>query len=140
MTVTSTFETRPSLLSQEFASDIRRGVRGCLRRSSSGCVQLTADLGCWGSVGRGEPALEGDLEGVEWYLPAHRPERVVLDAFGAAAASWREALEDLDEDVLAEAVDELVRGLLGQLADWQQSISELGRVLTTATERRPLPG
>ncbi|MEU1482781.1 hypothetical protein [Streptomyces sp. NPDC005752] len=56
-----------------------------------------------------------------------------LAAFDAAAAPWREALEDLDEDVLAEAgaearafgagpttaVDELVRGLLGQLADWQ---------------------
>ncbi|MEV6735223.1 hypothetical protein [Streptomyces sp. NPDC051364] len=50
-----------------------------------------------------------------------------LAAFDAAAAPWREALEDLDEDVLAEAaaearafgagpaaaVDELVRGLLG---------------------------
>ncbi|MFD3534190.1 hypothetical protein [Streptomyces sp. NPDC058664] len=80
--------------------------------------------------------------------------RVALDAFDAAAARWREALEDLDEDVLAEAaaearafgagpaaaVDELVRGLLGQLADWQQSIGELGRALTTATEGRPLPG
>lgn len=62
-------------------------------------------------------------------------ERVALAAFDAAAAPWREALEDLDEDVLAEAaaearafgagpaaaVGELVRGLLGQLADWQQS-------------------
>ncbi len=28
-------------------------------------------------------------------------ERVALDAFDAAAAPWREALEDLDEDVLA---------------------------------------
>ncbi|MEU1435098.1 hypothetical protein ABZ438_13480 [Streptomyces sp. NPDC005786] len=60
----------------------------------------------------------------------------------------------LHEDVLAEAatearafgagpaaaVDELVRGLLGQLADWQQSIGELGRALTTATEGRPLLG
>ncbi|MFD9484693.1 hypothetical protein ACFWBX_11940 [Streptomyces sp. NPDC059991] len=27
-----------------------------------------------------------------------------------------------------------------QLADWQQSIGELGRALTTATEGRPLPG
>lgn len=77
-----------------------------------------------------------------------------LAAFDAAAAPWREALEDLDEDVLAEAaaearafgagpaaaVDELVRGPLGQLADWQQSIGELGRALTTATEGRPLPG
>uniref|UniRef100_A0AAU2JZF8 Uncharacterized protein n=1 Tax=Streptomyces sp. NBC_00049 TaxID=2903617 RepID=A0AAU2JZF8_9ACTN len=77
-----------------------------------------------------------------------------LAAFDAAAAPWREALEDLDEDVLAEAaaearafgggpaaaVDELVRGLLGQLADWQQSIGELGRALTTATKGRPLPG
>ncbi|WP_228925417.1 hypothetical protein [Streptomyces sp. DH7] len=38
------------------------------------------------------------------------------------------------------AVDELVCGLLGQSADWQQSIGELGRALTTATEGRPLPG
>ncbi|UUS35072.1 MULTISPECIES: hypothetical protein [Streptomyces] len=81
-------------------------------------------------------------------------EHVALDAFDAAAAPWREALKDLDEDVLAEAaaearafgpgpaaaVDELGRGLLGQLADWQQTIGELGRALTTATERRPLPG
>ncbi|MFJ5811486.1 hypothetical protein [Streptomyces sp. NPDC093093] len=78
----------------------------------------------------------------------------VLAAFDAAAAPWCEALEDLEEDVLAEAaaearafgagpaaaVDELVRGLLGQLTDWQQSIGELGRALTTATEGRPLPG
>lgn len=77
-----------------------------------------------------------------------------LAAFDAAAAPWREALKDLDEDVLAEAaaegrafgsgpaaaVDELLRGLLGQLAGWQQSIGELGRALTTATEGRPLPG
>ncbi|MEU9061346.1 hypothetical protein AB0D13_21430 [Streptomyces sp. NPDC048430] len=77
-----------------------------------------------------------------------------LAAFDAAAAPWREALEDLHEDVLAEtatearafgagpaaAVDGLVRGLLGQLADWQQLIGELGRALTTATEGRPLPG
>ncbi|KQZ16560.1 MULTISPECIES: hypothetical protein [Streptomyces] len=63
-----------------------------------------------------------------------------LAAFDAAAAPWREAFEGLDEDGLAEAaaearafgagpaaaVDELVRGLLGQLADWQQSIGELG--------------
>lgn len=77
-----------------------------------------------------------------------------LAAFDAVAAPWREALEDLDEDVLAEAaaearafgsgpvaaVDELVRGRLGQLADWQQSIGELGRALTTASEGRPLPG
>lgn len=34
----------------------------------------------------------------------------------------------------------LVRGLLGQLAEWHQSIGELGRALTTATEGRPLPG
>ncbi|MEI7033375.1 hypothetical protein [Streptomyces pratensis] len=60
----------------------------------------------------------------------------------------------MDEDVLAEAaaearvfgagpaaaVDELVRGLLGQSADWQQSIGELGCALTKATEGRPLPG
>ncbi|MFF8279706.1 hypothetical protein ACF05T_26955 [Streptomyces lateritius] len=66
--------------------------------------------------------------------------RAALAAFDAAAAPWREAREDLDEDVLAEAaVDELVRGLLEQLADWQQSIGELGRALTTATEGRPLP-
>lgn len=38
------------------------------------------------------------------------------------------------------ALDELVRGLLGKLADWRQSIGELGRALTTATEGRPLPG
>ncbi|MFI6119028.1 hypothetical protein ACIBCU_04075 [Streptomyces sp. NPDC051064] len=78
-----------------------------------------------------------------------------LAAFDAAAAPWREALEDLHEDVLAETatearafgagpaaavVDGLVRGLLGQLADWQQLIGELGRALTTATEGRPLPG
>lgn len=63
-------------------------------------------------------------------------------------------LEDLDEGVLVEAaaeartfgvgpataVDELVRGLLGQLADWQQSIGEPGLALTTAAEGRPLPG
>ncbi|MFE9696428.1 hypothetical protein [Streptomyces sp. NPDC006270] len=64
------------------------------------------------------------------------------------AAPWGEALEDLDEEVLAEAdaearvfgvgpaaaVDELVCGLRGQ------SIGELGWVLTTATEGRPLSG
>ncbi|MFD8962088.1 hypothetical protein ACFV0W_35385 [Streptomyces anulatus] len=33
-----------------------------------------------------------------------------------------------------------MRGLLGQLADWRQSIGELGRALTAATEVRPLPG
>ncbi|GAA1544668.1 hypothetical protein GCM10009730_62250 [Streptomyces albidochromogenes] len=32
-----------------------------------------------------------------------------------------------------------MRGLLGQLADWQQTIGELGRALTAATEGRPLP-
>ncbi|MFC8956103.1 hypothetical protein ACFT8P_26255 [Streptomyces sp. NPDC057101] len=40
----------------------------------------------------------------------------------------------------AAAVEELVRDLLGQLADWHQSIGELVRTLTTATEGRPLPG
>lgn len=39
----------------------------------------------------------------------------------------------------AAAVDELVRGLLGQLADWQQSIGELGRALTTAAEADRYP-
>lgn len=67
--------------------------------------------------------------------------RVALAAFDAAAALWREDLEDLGEDVLAgAAVGELVRGLLGQSADWQQSIGEPGRALTTATEGRPLSG
>ncbi|OKJ64274.1 hypothetical protein [Streptomyces sp. CB02261] len=33
-----------------------------------------------------------------------------------------------------------MRDLLGQLADWQQSIGELVRAPTTATEGRPLPG
>ncbi|MFE9138856.1 hypothetical protein [Streptomyces sp. NPDC007355] len=80
--------------------------------------------------------------------------RVALAALDAASAPWREALEYLDEDVLAEAtaesrafgagpaaaVDKLGRGLLAQLAAWQQSTGELGRALTTATEGRPLPG
>lgn len=56
--------------------------------------------------------------------------RAVLEDFEQTAELWRDAFEDLDEDVLAEtaaearifgadqagAVDELVRGLLGQLA------------------------
>ncbi|QNE73242.1 hypothetical protein F0344_34320 [Streptomyces finlayi] len=60
-------------------------------------------------------------------------------ATSSSLMSWPSGA-DLDEDVLAEAaaearafgagpaaaVDELVRGLLGQLADWQQSIGELG--------------
>ncbi|MFD5922537.1 hypothetical protein ACFVYP_38325 [Kitasatospora sp. NPDC058201] len=71
----------------------------------------------------------------------------------ADPAPWREAFEDLDEDALAEtaaeartsgtdparAVDEPVRGLLGQLADWQAAIGELGRALTAAAQDRPLP-
>jgi len=69
----------------------------------------------------------------------------VLAAYEERAAVWREAFEDLDDDVLAEAavearafsadpaaaVDELVCGLLGQLADWQLTIGELGCALTT---------
>ncbi|MFJ5074007.1 hypothetical protein ACIP8Z_05280 [Streptomyces sp. NPDC088553] len=83
-----------------------------------------------------------------------RTERVALAAIGAAAAPWREALQDLNEDVLAEtaaearafgagpaaAVDELVRGPLGQLAHGQQSIGEPVRALTTAAKGRPPPG
>ncbi|MER5642157.1 hypothetical protein ABT095_35110 [Kitasatospora sp. NPDC002227] len=78
---------------------------------------------------------------------------IALAAYEERAAVWREAFEDLDDDVFAEAavearafgadpaaaVDELVRGLLGQLADWQQAIGELGRALTTAVHGRPLP-
>ncbi|MGW4896161.1 hypothetical protein ACWEQL_28480 [Kitasatospora sp. NPDC004240] len=77
-----------------------------------------------------------------------------LAAYEETAAAWREAFEDLDEDVLAEAaaearafggdpavaVDELVPGLLGQLADWQHAIGELGRDLTAAAQDQPLPG
>lgn len=69
------------------------------------------------------------------------------------AEPWREAFEELDEDVLAEtaaearvfgtdparAVDELVRGLLGQLIGWQSAIGGLGRRLTSAAQDRPLP-
>ncbi|MGW7448157.1 hypothetical protein [Kitasatospora sp. NPDC054795] len=77
----------------------------------------------------------------------------VLEEFNRTAEPWREAFEDLDEDALAEtaaeartfgtdparAVDELVRGLFGQLADWQAAIGELGRALTAAAQDRPLP-
>ncbi|MFD8597549.1 hypothetical protein ACFV1L_21360 [Kitasatospora sp. NPDC059646] len=76
-----------------------------------------------------------------------------LAAYEERAAAWREAFVDLDDDVLAEAavearafgadpaaaVDELVRSLFGQLADWQQAIGELGRGLTAAIHGRPLP-
>ncbi|MFF7458616.1 hypothetical protein [Kitasatospora sp. NPDC008115] len=79
--------------------------------------------------------------------------RTVLSSFTEAAAPWREAFEDLDEDVLAEAaaeartfntdpaaaVDTLVRGLLRQLTDWQQAIGALGRDLAAAAQDRPLP-
>ncbi|MFJ6774827.1 hypothetical protein ACIQOV_28375 [Kitasatospora sp. NPDC091257] len=77
----------------------------------------------------------------------------VLELFEQRAEPWREAFEDLDEDVLAEtaaearafgtdpagAVDRLVRGLLLELADWQQAISALGADLTAAAQDRPLP-
>ncbi|MFJ6384606.1 hypothetical protein ACIQI7_31945 [Kitasatospora sp. NPDC092039] len=77
----------------------------------------------------------------------------VLEEFEQRAEPWRETFEDLDEDVLAEtaaearvfetdparAVDELVRGLYGQLADWQAAIGDLGRALTAAAQDRPLP-
>ncbi|MER7708644.1 hypothetical protein ABTX81_37915 [Kitasatospora sp. NPDC097605] len=77
----------------------------------------------------------------------------VLAAYAEAAAPWREAFEDLDEDVLAEAaaeartfdsdpvaaVDTLVRGLLLQLTDWQRAIGALGRDLAAAAQDRPLP-
>ncbi|MBP0453926.1 hypothetical protein J5Y04_30945 [Kitasatospora sp. RG8] len=77
----------------------------------------------------------------------------VLAAYDEAAAPWREAFEELDEDALAEAaaearafgtdpvaaVDELVRSLLHQLTDWQQAIGALGRDLTAAAQERPLP-
>ncbi|MFH8387295.1 hypothetical protein ACH4E7_41380 [Kitasatospora sp. NPDC018058] len=33
-----------------------------------------------------------------------------------------------------------MRGLLGQLADWKQSIGELGRQLTAAAQDQLLPG
>ncbi|KOV13310.1 hypothetical protein ADK60_29895 [Streptomyces sp. XY431] len=39
----------------------------------------------------------------------------------------------------ARAVEELVRGLLGQLAHWKAAIGELGRELTAAAQERPLP-
>ncbi|ARF83197.1 hypothetical protein ACIG0C_30025 [Kitasatospora aureofaciens] len=77
----------------------------------------------------------------------------MLEEFEQTAEPWREAFEDLDEDVLAEtaaearsfgadpaaAVDELVRALLGQLDHWQQAIGEVGRALTAAAQERPLP-
>ncbi|MFJ6384628.1 hypothetical protein ACIQI7_32055 [Kitasatospora sp. NPDC092039] len=77
----------------------------------------------------------------------------VVEEFEQRAAVWREAFEGLDEDVLAEAavearafgadpagaVDELVRGLYGQLAVWQAAIGDLGRALTAAAQDRPLP-
>ncbi|MFD5891817.1 hypothetical protein ACFWHQ_38530 [Streptomyces sp. NPDC060334] len=59
-----------------------------------------------------------------------------LAAFDAAAAPWREALEDLDEDVLAGAAAEARAFGAGPAA----AVGELGRALTTATEGRPLPG
>ncbi|MER8188401.1 hypothetical protein [Kitasatospora sp. NPDC094015] len=79
--------------------------------------------------------------------------RAVLEEFERTAEPWREAFEDLDEDILAEtaaearvfetdparAVDELVRGLYGQLAGWRHAIGELGRALTAAAQDRPLP-
>ncbi|MGE7437044.1 hypothetical protein [Kitasatospora sp. NPDC001175] len=78
----------------------------------------------------------------------------ILAAYEETAAPWRDAFEDLDEDVFAEAaaearafgtdpaaaVDELVRSLLLQLTDWQQAIGALGRDLTAAAQGRPLPG
>ncbi|MEV0537223.1 hypothetical protein [Kitasatospora sp. NPDC050463] len=74
----------------------------------------------------------------------------VLERFEQRAEPWREAFEGLDEDVLAEAaaearafstdpaaaVDQLVRGLLLELDQWQQAISALGADLT-ATGRCP---
>ncbi|MFE2414986.1 hypothetical protein ACFXDE_42345 [Kitasatospora sp. NPDC059408] len=77
----------------------------------------------------------------------------VLEEFEQRVEPWREAFEGLDEDVLAEAaiearsfgadpagaVDELVRGLFGQLDRWQQAIGDLGRRLTAAAQDRPLP-
>ncbi|MEU6972933.1 hypothetical protein AB0A71_35510 [Kitasatospora aureofaciens] len=82
----------------------------------------------------------------------------VLQKFERTTEPWREAFEDLDEDVLAEtaaearvfdtdparAVDELVRGTLGQLADWQAAIGERGRAGPAAARvgrrRRPRRG
>ncbi|MFJ2781587.1 hypothetical protein [Kitasatospora sp. NPDC087315] len=75
----------------------------------------------------------------------------MLKEFERTAEPWREAFEDLD--VLAEtaaearvfdtdptgAVDELVRGLYGQLARWQHAIGELGRQLAAAAQDRPRP-
>ncbi|MFE7532301.1 hypothetical protein ACFU7Y_42400 [Kitasatospora sp. NPDC057542] len=82
----------------------------------------------------------------------HRPARRA-GGVRPAAEPWREAFGDLDEDALAEtaaeartfgtdparAVDELVRGLLGQLIDWQAAIGELGHALAAAAQDRPLP-
>ncbi|MFF4385114.1 hypothetical protein [Kitasatospora sp. NPDC001547] len=79
--------------------------------------------------------------------------RTALEEFEQRAEPWRDAFEGLDEDVLAEAatearsfggdpagaVDELVRGLYGQLDHWQQAIGELGSRLTPAAQERPLP-
>ncbi|MFC8765857.1 hypothetical protein ACFUAG_34790 [Streptomyces sp. NPDC057193] len=65
-----------------------------------------------------------------------RPSRTWTKTSSPEAAAEARAF-DVDP---AAAVDELVRDLLGQLADWQQSIGELVRALTTATEGRPLPG
>ncbi|MFJ3794250.1 hypothetical protein [Kitasatospora sp. NPDC090091] len=73
--------------------------------------------------------------------------RAVLEEFERTAEPWREAFEDLDEDVLAEtaaearsfgtdpasAVDQLVRTLLLELDHWQRAIGDLGRALTAAT-------
>ncbi|MFJ4796315.1 hypothetical protein [Kitasatospora purpeofusca] len=77
----------------------------------------------------------------------------MLERFEAAAERCRDAFDDLDEDVLAEAavearafdadpaatVDHLVDGLRQQLADWQDAIGALGRELTAAAQDRPLP-
>ncbi|MDH6107856.1 hypothetical protein P3T36_006315 [Kitasatospora sp. MAP12-15] len=79
--------------------------------------------------------------------------RSLLDTFESTATGWREAFEDLDEDVLAEAaaegrifrrdpaaaVDQLVADLIRQLADWDQALADLAHALTAATEGRPLP-
>ncbi|MER8103916.1 hypothetical protein [Kitasatospora sp. NPDC094016] len=79
--------------------------------------------------------------------------RTVWEEFERRAEPWRDAFDDLDEDVLAEAaaearsfgtdpagaVDELVRGLLLELDHWQDAIGELGRRLTASAQDRPLP-
>ncbi|MFF7459575.1 hypothetical protein [Kitasatospora sp. NPDC008115] len=77
----------------------------------------------------------------------------VLERFEQRAEPWRDAFDGLDEDVLAEAaaearpfgtdpataVDQLVRGLLLELGQWQQAIGALAADLTAAAQGRALP-